>query len=137
MNARPAQRETGEEAEYPVADPRTGEIRVLSRKCDTCVLNPAATAVPLAPGRRKAFIEEARAHEDGSVTCHSTLPPAAPPGTLAAMCRGFIDAYGLPAAAVEAIELFGARIVEVDPPQKNSSCSAERNKPITPTSCAP
>ncbi|MFE1272162.1 hypothetical protein [Streptomyces sp. NPDC058758] len=53
------------------------------------------------------------------------------------MCCGFIDAYGLPAAAVEAIELFGARIVEVAPPQKNSSCSAERNEPGTTTSCAP
>ncbi|MFH8254201.1 DUF6354 family protein [Streptomyces roseolus] len=120
VSAGPADPGVREEGGYPVADPGTGEIRVLSRKCDTCVLNPAATAVPLAPGRRKAFIEEARAHEDGSVICHSTLPPAAPPGTLAAMCRGFVDAYGLPAAAVEAIAHHGAHTREVDPPEKSS-----------------
>ncbi|MGW3389530.1 hypothetical protein [Streptomyces cinereoruber] len=117
--ARTVEPEEEDEPPSPVADPETGEIRVLSRKCGTCVLNPAATAAPLAPGRRKAFIEEAR-DDNGHVVCHSTLPPAVPRDYPAAMCRGFVDAYGLPAAAVEAVEHFGAHIVEVDPPQKRS-----------------
>lgn len=106
-----------EDEPTPVADLETGEIRVLSRKCDTCVLNPAATAAPLAPGRRKAFVEEVR-DDGGHVVCHSTLHPAVPRDYPAAMCRGFVDAYGLPKAAVEAVEHFGAHILEVDPPPK-------------------
>lgn len=73
--------------------------------------------MPLAPGRRKSFVEEVR-DDDGYVVCHSTTFPAVPRDYPAAMCRGFIDAYGLPAAVVEAILYFGAHILEAEPPQK-------------------
>ncbi|WP_432138628.1 hypothetical protein [Streptomyces sp. bgisy154] len=63
-----------DEEEVPsVGDPETGEIRLLEDRCTTCVLNPAATAAPLRPGRRKEFLNDARAK--GQVVCHSTLPP--------------------------------------------------------------
>nr|WP_239085253.1 hypothetical protein [Streptomyces halstedii] len=101
----------------PVADPETGEIRVLSRKCDTCVLDPAATAAPLRQGRRKAFVEKTL-DGGGHVVCHSTTFPAVPHDYPAAMCRGFVDAYGLPAAAAETVADLGAHIREVDPPRE-------------------
>lgn len=79
----------GHEAPAPVADRETGEIRVLADRCTTCLLNPAATAVPLAPGRLQNFVRAT--HEaSGHVICHSTLPPLVPEGTPAAMCRGYI-----------------------------------------------
>lgn len=91
------------------------------------MLNPAATAVPLQPGRRKAFIEET-----GQTTATSSAtapcPPAVPPGAPAAMCRGFVDAYGLPEAVGEAIHDFGARLVEVEPPQKSSRSQTADDK---------
>ncbi|RSS94254.1 hypothetical protein EF903_06870 [Streptomyces sp. WAC05292] len=104
------------EAPAPIADPATGEIRVLEDRCTTCILNPAPTRAPLATGRLKNFTDAARANPDGHVVCHSTLTPAVPRGYPAAMCRGFADAYGLPAAAVEAIEAGFGHLVEVPDP---------------------
>ncbi|MGW9436747.1 hypothetical protein [Streptomyces sp. NPDC055607] len=100
-----------------MADPETGEIRLLEDRCTTCVLNPAASAAPLRPGRRQQLIREAR-DCGGQIVCHSTMWPAVPEGFPAAMCRGFVDAYGLPQAAQEAIELGVGHIVEVPDPKR-------------------
>ncbi|MFE4264496.1 hypothetical protein [Streptomyces sp. NPDC056883] len=100
----------------PVANRATGEIFILESRCNTCLLNPAANAVPLPPGRRKQFTEEARSHPDGYVVCHSTMPPVSPPGTQEAMCRGYTDSYGLPAAAKEAIASGVGHLVEIPAP---------------------
>ncbi|MEV6957212.1 hypothetical protein [Streptomyces sp. NPDC051183] len=105
------------------ADPSTGEIRVLRKRCTTCLLNPAGTAVELEPGRLQAFIEAVRSSRDGTVVCHSTLDPVAPLGTPAAMCRGYTAAYGLPAAATEAIDSGLGHLVEVPEPVKLDSGS--------------
>lgn len=56
----------------PVADPETGEIRLLEDRCTTCVLNPAASAAPLRPGWRQQFIRETR-DCGGQIVCHSTM----------------------------------------------------------------
>ncbi|MFD4576742.1 hypothetical protein ACFWNK_30800 [Streptomyces sp. NPDC058417] len=122
---RPVEPKAEDGSPPPIAYPETGETRVLSRKCDTCVLNPAATAAQLTPGRRKALVEEVR-DDDGHVVCHSTLPPAVPRDSPAAMCRGFVDAYGLATAVAEAVADFGAHILEFDPPQKELPHSAHR-----------
>ncbi|MGW2984151.1 hypothetical protein [Streptomyces goshikiensis] len=98
-----------------VADPATGEIRILAERCTTCVLNPAATTIPLAPGRRQDFLREAR-EKQGHVICHNTLPLFAPAGTPAAMCRGFAEAYGLPPAVIEAVATGLGHLVEVPEP---------------------
>ena len=99
-----------------VADPRTGEIRVLSDRCTTCVLNPAEFRIPLSQAsqaRLRAFLAEAR-EAGGHVVCHRTLSVCAPPGVKPAMCRGFIDAYGLPDAVRLALELGLGHLVEQD-----------------------
>lgn len=99
-----------------VADPETGEIRVLEDRCGTCVLNPASNNADLRPGRLKQFVEGTRS-TDGHVVCHSTVPPAVPAGTPAAMCRGYVDAYGMPRAAQDIIRLGFGRLVEVPVPK--------------------
>ncbi|MFD9575356.1 hypothetical protein ACFWBI_36755 [Streptomyces sp. NPDC059982] len=99
----------------PVADPATGEIRILAKRCTTCVLNPAATTVPLAPRIHQQFLRKAR-ESQGHVVCHHTLPKVAPAGTPAAMCRGFAEAYGLPPAVIEAVTTGVGHLVEVPEP---------------------
>jgi hypothetical protein len=104
----------------PVADPETGEIRVLEDRCGHCILNPAATALPLRPGRVQQFTTGRRA-AGGHVICHSTYPPIAPRGTPAAICRGYADAYGLPKAVQDVIDLGMGYIVEVPDPTQTAS----------------
>ncbi|MFI5859334.1 hypothetical protein [Streptomyces parvulus] len=99
-----------------VADPETGEIRILEDRCGTCVLNPDGKNADLRPGRLKQFVGDTRA-ADGHVVCHSTVPPAVPAGTPAAMCRGYVDAYGLPRAAQDVIRLGLGHLVEVPDPK--------------------
>ncbi|THA77816.1 hypothetical protein [Streptomyces sp. A0592] len=111
---------TGRNADHApapgVADPATGEIRILARRCTTCVLNPARTAIPLPPGRREEFVREARYAEDGYVVCHQTFGDDVPPGTRAAICRGYANAYDLPPAVQEALDLGIGHLVEVPEP---------------------
>ncbi|MFJ5588320.1 hypothetical protein ACIQCG_01055 [Streptomyces noursei] len=100
-----------------VADRATGEIRILEANCSHCLLNPIATAIHLPPGRLKEFVREAQEAET-HVVCHSTTPPFVPEGYPEAMCRGYIDAYGLPAVVRLALSA-GARLVEVPDPAAN------------------
>ncbi|WP_405444623.1 hypothetical protein [Streptomyces erythrochromogenes] len=99
-----------------VADRATGEIRILAGRCTTCVLNPARTAIPLPAGRRAEFVREARDDEEGYVVCHQTIGDDTPPGTREAICRGYADAYGLPPAVQEALDLGIGHLVEVPEP---------------------
>ncbi|RST09026.1 hypothetical protein EF910_02125 [Streptomyces sp. WAC07149] len=99
-----------------VADAVTGEIRVLEDRCGTCVLNPAPTAISLPAGRRAEFIRQTRADEDGFVVCHRTFGDDVPRGTREAMCRGYVQAYGLPPAVQEALALGIGHVVEVPDP---------------------
>ncbi|WP_275466315.1 hypothetical protein [Streptomyces noursei] len=56
--------------------------------------------------------------------CHSTTPPFVPEGHPKAMCRGYIDAYGLPPDVRLALSA-GGRLVEVPDP------TADRYMPNT------
>ncbi|MFD0352923.1 hypothetical protein ACFVHW_04125 [Streptomyces sp. NPDC127110] len=99
-----------------VADRATGEIRILKDRCGTCVLNPAATAIPLGPGRRQEFVNKARAEENGYVVCHNTYGDEVPPGTRKAICRGFVKAYGLPPIMLMVLAMGNGHLVEVPDP---------------------
>ncbi|MFB8235495.1 hypothetical protein ACFC58_02995 [Kitasatospora purpeofusca] len=99
----------------PVADPATGDVRVLSVLCDTCVYRPG-NLMNLAPGRLRQLAQEALAN-NGHIVCHCTLPALAPPGTKGAICRGFANAHGRAVFALRVGAAFG-RIVEVPPPPK-------------------
>lgn len=75
-----------------VADPATGTVRVLSRRCASCIYRRATRAAlgPSVP----ALIREAR-DTGGFVICHESLPawqgagPLIPP----AICHGYAAAY--------------------------------------------
>ncbi|MFJ3882414.1 hypothetical protein ACIPW5_33845 [Streptomyces sp. NPDC090077] len=112
-----------------VADRDSGEIRVLEDRCSSCVLNPAHRAIPLPAGRRRSFIEQARAADDGYVVCHSTFGDGIPPGTRPAMCRGFVDAYGLPPIVQEAVAVGIARLVDVPDPMAAAKDLPEQEQP--------
>ncbi|MFE1935956.1 hypothetical protein ACFW95_37365 [Streptomyces sp. NPDC059474] len=96
-----------------VADPQTGQIRILADRCKTCILNPAERRLPIPPARLRSFLAEAREAE-GHVVCHRTLPDWAPIGVQPAMCRGYTDTYGLPRAVHGALTLGLGQLVEQD-----------------------
>ncbi len=100
-----------------VADPTTGEVRVLADLCTTCIYRPG-NLMHLAPGRVRQLAAEALA-TNGHIVCHSTLPALAPPGTKGAICRGFANAHGNAIFALRIGAAFG-RIVEVPPPAKQA-----------------
>ncbi|WP_327074477.1 hypothetical protein OG196_32055 [Kitasatospora purpeofusca] len=102
-----------EEPAPPVADPTTGEVRVLSDLCGTCIYRPG-NLMNLAPGRLRQLAQEALANR-GHIVCHCTLPALAPPGTKGAICRGFANAHGTSIYALRMAAMFG-RLVEVPPP---------------------
>ncbi|GAB4054783.1 DUF6283 family protein [Catellatospora paridis] len=99
-----------EDRSLDVADPATGLPRVLSRRCSTCVLDPA-DLMHLGTEHRRDFLRDVRAR-DGYVVCHQTLPATAPPGFAPAVCRGSYDK--IHTTTVAAMKLFG--VVEVEPP---------------------
>ncbi|WP_406205408.1 hypothetical protein OH807_30805 [Kitasatospora sp. NBC_01560] len=109
----PEEDDDGQQPSPPVADPLTGEVRVLSDLCTTCVYRPG-NLMHLAPGRLRQLAREALA-KNGHIVCHSTLPALAPPGTKAAICRGFANAYGPAVYALRMAAAYG-RLVEVPPP---------------------
>lgn len=71
-----------------VADPATGTVRVLSRRCASCIYRRATRAAlgPSVP----ALIREAR-DTGGFVICHESLPawPGDGPHRLSAICHGY------------------------------------------------
>jgi hypothetical protein len=79
--------EAGEQAPE-VADPATGAVRVMSRRCDTCIYRRSMR--DLLGESVEALIREAR-ESGGFVICHESLPawqgqtPAIPP----AICHGY------------------------------------------------
>jgi hypothetical protein len=92
-----------------VADPVTGQVRLLSRPCDTCVTFPD-DRMHLGE-RREAFISEVIAN-DSYVICHDTIGRADVKPTI---CRGFWNLHRDTCAALRLVETFGLA-VEVDPP---------------------
>ena len=104
----------------PVADPATGAVRVISRRCHTCIYRRSMRAVlgPSVP----ALIDEAR-RSGGFVVCHETLPAwqGGHARILAAICHGYASRYP-DTFALRVARAIG-RIEPVDPPQ-----SADRSE---------
>ena len=97
----------------PVADPGTGTVDVMARRCDTCIYRRAMRRA-IGGGRIDALIADALAI-DGHVVCHETLPEhQGPNGQLPfAICHGFAAAH--PACtALRAAGAFG-RIRHIEP----------------------
>lgn len=65
-------------------------FRLKRERCATCILNPAATRIPLSAARITEFIKGAQA-KDTHVVCHDTLDQ---PKRLQAACRGYYDQFG-------------------------------------------
>ncbi len=92
-----------------VADTATRTVRVLSRRCGTCIMY-RDDRMHMSEERRQAFIFDA-VDRDTYVVCHSTLNP----GILNAICRGFFDRYRRDITALRIVDRYGLA-VEVDPP---------------------
>jgi hypothetical protein len=98
----------------PVADEATGEVRLLSERCSTCIFRPGNPFRATMPARVRNMIADAVADE-GHVTCHSTLPGSSPADVEPAICRGFADTYGDRSLALRLGDALGL-IREVPPP---------------------
>jgi hypothetical protein len=98
----------------PVADEATGEIRLLSERCLTCIYRPGNPFRATMPGRIRTMVADAVADER-HVTCHSTLPGSAPAGVEPAICRGFADTHGDRSLALRLGDALGL-VREVPPP---------------------
>ncbi|MET8412392.1 hypothetical protein ABZV34_30580 [Streptomyces sp. NPDC005195] len=98
----------------PVADEATGEVRVLSERCSTCIFRPGNPFRSTMPTTIRDMIAEAVAVE-GHVTCHATLPGSRPAGVEPAICRGFADTYGHRSLALRFGDALGM-IREIPPP---------------------
>lgn len=93
-------------------------IRVLARRCDTCVFNPG-NRMHLMPGRLASLVQQIRARRSHLI-CHSTLPGISKEPIQAAICRGYADAYG---DEVRVLQLGRAMdfVEEVEPPETHLS----------------
>jgi hypothetical protein len=79
------------EPDLNVHDEATGKARLLSRRCDTCILRPG-DLMHLGTDRLRHFLNQVRS-ADSFVICHQTLPGMCDDTTLPAICRGFFDRY--------------------------------------------
>lgn len=105
----------GDTATYaPVTDEATGEVRLLSERCSTCIFRPGNPFRATMPARVREMIQDAVANES-HVTCHSTLPGSAPAVVEPAICRGFADTYGDRSLALRLGSALGT-IREIPPP---------------------
>lgn len=94
-------------------DPVTGTVRVLSKRCDTCIFRPG-NLMRLQEGRVEAMVAEAL-ESDSAITCHSTLPYGSYPDAEQAICRGFWARHRddtVPLRLAQALEV----VRYVDPP---------------------
>jgi hypothetical protein len=111
----PARRPAWAEADVPVqdiSDSATGESRVLSERCTTCIFRPG-NLMFLEPGRLASLL--AATLPNSYVVCHDTLTYGNFPDYGPAMCRGFVDRYGERSWVVRLLRRCG-RFVEVSPP---------------------
>lgn len=97
-----------------VRDPETGKVRVLRKRCETCLFRP---------GERELFGED-RVQEviqrnlerDALLTCHSTLPYGPHPDFGPAVCAGFWARHRRDVAAGRLAMLIG--LVRPMPPTR-------------------
>jgi hypothetical protein len=107
-----------------ITDPTTGGSRILSRKCDTCILRPG-NLMRLGPGRLADLL--ARTLPRSYVVCHETLTYGVNPDYGPAICRGFADRYGDRSWAITLLRRCG-RLVEVAPPGDDVTATDTRSR---------
>lgn len=96
-----------------VVDEETGKVRVLARRCDSCVFRPGIGEC-LGPGRLEEIVRR-NVDAGALLTCHSTLPYGPYPEFGPAVCAGFWARHGLSTAAGRIAKLM-LGIVRVAPP---------------------
>jgi hypothetical protein len=88
-----------------------GRVRVLSRRCDTCLFRPGH---PFGEDRAAEVIERNVAR-GALLTCHSTLPYGPHPDFGPAVCAGFWARHAMQTAAGR-IARFVLGVTRIKPP---------------------
>jgi hypothetical protein len=104
-----------------VIDCESGKVRVLSRRCGTCIFRDG-NPMHLGQGRFEGIV---RGNVDAGslLTCHSTLPYGPYPEFGPAVCAGFWARHGMSTAAGR-IAKFVLGIVRVAPPTEQEAATA-------------
>ena len=98
-----------------VIDHACGKVRVLSRRCSTCIFWPD-DRMHLGAERTREVVA-ANLAANALLTCHATLPYGRHPEFGPAVCAGFWARHGLDVAAGRIAEqMIG--LVRVDPPDE-------------------
>lgn len=98
-------------------DPEAGKVRVLSRRCETCIFWPD-DRMDLGP-ERTAEIERENIRKGTLLTCHSTLPYGEHPDFGPAACYGFWTKHGRRMLIGRIAALIG--ILRVNPPKAETA----------------
>jgi hypothetical protein len=103
-----------------VIDRESGKVRVLSRRCATCVFRPGD---PMHLGAARVEDIVRRNVDAGALlTCHSTLPYGPYPEFGPAVCAGFWTRHGLSTAAGRIAKLM-LGIIRVAPPAEQEAAA--------------
>lgn len=97
-----------------VIDPGTGQPRVLSRPCSTCVFLPG-NKMDLRPGRLMDLIRGNTGASSHGLICHETLGYGGNPEFGAAYCHNFFVKYGHLCNLIRIFSRLGG-FTYVDPP---------------------
>jgi len=96
-----------------VIDRESGKVRVLRKRCETCVFRPEG--VEVFGARRVRDVVRGNLEASALLTCHSTLPYGPYPEFAPAVCAGFWARHGAETAAGR-IAKFMLGIVRIAPP---------------------
>jgi hypothetical protein len=96
-----------------VLDRETGKVRVLRRRCETCVFRAEGREI-FGAGRVRDLVRQ-NIEAGALLTCHSTLPYGPYPEFGPAVCAGFWARHGLSTAAGR-IAAFMIGLVRIAPP---------------------
>jgi hypothetical protein len=101
-----------------VIDRESGKVRVLSRRCETCVFRPGTPF----EGRAED-LAAANVAAGALLTCHSTLPYGDHPEFGPAVCAGFWARHGMQIAAGR-IARFMLGVIRIAPPTPSCETAA-------------
>jgi hypothetical protein len=96
-----------------VTDRDSGKVRVLSRRCETCIFRPEIRERLTA--RRTDEVIRRNVAAGALLTCHSTLPYGDHPDFGPAVCAGFWARHGMKTVTGR-IARFMLGITRIDPP---------------------
>jgi hypothetical protein len=107
---------------HNVFDPETGQPRLLSEQCSSCI-GRAGNLMDLRAGRVQGMVREALAG-GGAIICHQTLGYAGQPAARAAYCRWFYDKFGPRCNLLRIYDRLGG-FLEVTPPDEGHEPQAQ------------